>query len=94
MSFFVRFRLATLALMLTVSHVALISHVTAHFEPELETCELCVSQAQPIAAIPSADHPVQTASGIEEFWPAATHRPPFTSPGSSFHPRAPPIQSS
>ncbi|MBT8048922.1 MAG: hypothetical protein HKN57_00155 [Xanthomonadales bacterium] len=52
-----------LALMLAVSHVALVSHVTAHFSPDLELCELCVSQAQFQAAIPAADHvcPVQSA---------------------------------
>ena len=44
-----------LAVMVAVSHLALVSHVTAHFEPALEECELCVSQAQPLAAIPVAD---------------------------------------
>ena len=43
-----------LALMVAVGHLALVSHVTAHFEPALEECELCVSQAQPLAAIPAA----------------------------------------
>lgn len=49
----VRLRLLVLALMVAVSHVALVSHVTAHFEPALEHCELCVSQPQPLAAIPA-----------------------------------------
>ena len=48
-----RIRITILALMLVVSHVALMSHVTAHFEPQLEQCELCVSQAQLFTAIPS-----------------------------------------
>jgi hypothetical protein len=52
----VRIRIAILVLMLAVSHVALISHVTAHFEPDLEQCELCVSQAQLLAGIPCSDH--------------------------------------
>ena len=49
-------RIAILALMLVVSHVALLSHVTAHFEPGLGQCELCVSQAQLLTAIPPADY--------------------------------------
>jgi hypothetical protein len=48
-------RIVLLAFMVAVSHLALVSHVTAHFEPALEECELCVSQAQPLAAIPAAD---------------------------------------
>ena len=65
-----RIRIAILALMLVVSHVALLSHVTAHFEPRPGQCELCVSQAQLLTAISSADHatPVElqvTASRID-----------------------------
>lgn len=55
MSSRVDLRPVCLALLVAVSHLALVSHVTAHFEPALEECELCVSQAQPLAAIPSAD---------------------------------------
>ena len=44
-----------LAFLVAVSHVALVSHVTAHFAPALEQCELCVSQAQPLAAIPALE---------------------------------------
>ena len=58
-----RTRIAILALMLVVSHVALMSHVTAHFEPELEQCELCVSQAQLLTAIPSSDDGIPTDPG-------------------------------
>ena len=50
-----RIRIAILALMLVVSNVALLSHVTAHFEPGPGQCELCVSQAQLLTAISSAD---------------------------------------
>jgi len=42
-----------LAFMVAISHLALVSHVTAHFKPALADCELCVSQAQPLAAIPA-----------------------------------------
>ena len=59
-----RIRIAILALMLVVSHVALMSHVTAHFEPQLEQCELCVSQAQLFTAIPSSDHGFPVDQGI------------------------------
>ena len=50
-----RIKVLVLALMLGASHVALISHATAHFSPNLEQCELCVSQAQLFGAIPSSD---------------------------------------
>ena len=59
-----RIRIAILALMLVVSHVALMSHVTAHFEPQLEQCELCVSQGQLFTAIPSPDHGAAVEPGI------------------------------
>jgi hypothetical protein len=50
-----RVKILLLALMVAASHVALISHAAAHFQPALEQCELCVSQAQPLAAIPAAE---------------------------------------
>ena len=50
-----RIRIVLLALMLAVSHITLMSHVTAHFQPNLEQCELCVGQAQLFTALPSAD---------------------------------------
>lgn len=53
----VAIRRLLLVLLIGASHLALVSHVTAHFQPELEQCELCVSQAQPQAAIPSAETP-------------------------------------
>lgn len=56
-----RFRLLLLALMVTASHVALVSHAAAHFQPALEECELCVSQAQPLAAIPAAESDLPVA---------------------------------
>lgn len=54
----VAIRTALLALILVASHVALVSHVTAHFEPEMEQCELCVSQAQLLSAVASCDHAI------------------------------------
>ena len=50
-----RVKILLLALMVAASHVALVSHAAAHFQPALEHCELCVSQAQPLAAIPAAE---------------------------------------
>lgn len=47
-----KYRPALLALMLVLTQVALASHMTAHFFPHLDECELCVSQAHPVAAIP------------------------------------------
>jgi hypothetical protein len=52
---FARMRVFLLALMLAASHIALASHVTAHFSPNLEKCELCVSHAQLLTAVPTAD---------------------------------------
>ena len=60
----VRFRYLLLALMVTASHVALVSHAAAHFQPSLEQCELCVSQAHPLAAIPTAEPPPAADGGI------------------------------
>jgi len=66
-------KMLILALMLAVSHVALISHVTAHFSPDLEQCELCVSQAQLFTAIPAAEQGMP-------FDPGFGMPPPDTSP--------------
>ena len=51
-------RITVLALMLAVSHVALVSHVTAHFDPKFEQCELCVGQAKFNHAISSSEQVV------------------------------------
>ncbi len=72
---FARWRYLLLALMVAASHVALVSHVAAHFQPALEQCELCVSQAQPLAAIPAAEH----ASSVE-YAPPASQSPAATLP--------------
>ena len=66
-----RLRLLLLCLMVTVSHVALISHVTAHFQPALEQCELCVSQAHPLAAVPAAEPAYFAIPAV-----ALSYRPP------------------
>jgi len=83
-------RIAILALMLVVSHVALMSHVTAHFEPQLEQCELCVSQAQLFSAIPSSDHglPVDQGTTVSHF--DTQQRVILARHCLSFHQRAPP----
>jgi len=86
-------RITILALLLAVSHVALISHVTAHFEPELEPCELCVSQAELLFAIPSSDHGVaiDTLFGLANF---ENHQyPPPDGRNFTFQQRAPPATS-
>ena len=86
-------RISLLALMLVVSHIALISHVTAHFEPELEQCELCVSQSQLLSAVPSSDRAivVDTQFGEADFESRQCRHPGrhcFT-----HQQRAPPLQS-
>lgn len=62
-------RLVLLAFLVAVSHVALLSHVTAHFEPALEQCELCVSQAQPLAAIPASGPWIDAPPVAAASWP-------------------------
>jgi hypothetical protein len=91
---FARWRYLLLALMVAASHVALMSHVAAHFQPALEQCELCVSQAQPLAAIPAAEH----ASSVE-YAPPTSQSPAATLPQlaalvKAHHPRDPPASSS
>jgi hypothetical protein len=50
-----RLRVVALALMLVASQAALACHTAAHFSPDLEKCELCVSHAQLLTAVPVAD---------------------------------------
>jgi hypothetical protein len=79
-----------LAFMVAVGHLALVSHVTAHFEPALEECELCVSQAQPLAAIPA----VGPSAAVPPVSAALVPAPPMGAVGRVFHvpylQRAPP----
>jgi hypothetical protein len=86
-------RIFLLVLMLAVSHVALISHVTVHFSPDLEQCELCVSYAQQLAAIPSGAQDAQLE-------PAPVNQPLVTlrngaavTPPNAHRQRAPPALS-
>ena len=88
-----RIRIAILALMLVASHVALMSHVTAHFEPQLEQCELCVSQAQLLTAIPSSDHGAPVDQGITVSHFDTPQRVISASHYRAYHQRAPPIPS-
>ena len=88
-----RFRIVLLALMLAVSHVALLSHAAGHFEPALEQCELCFGQSQLLSAIPSCHHDFFVDPGLD--------RPADQPPGANFsgrhepayHQRAPPAPS-
>jgi hypothetical protein len=89
-----RCHLLMLALMVAVSHVALISHVTAHFRPALEQCELCVSQAHPLAAIPVAEPVTFLASAITLNWPEPAARPRAAAAAHPYFQRAPPVPSS
>jgi len=86
-----RFRIIVLAMMLAVSHVALISHVTAHFAPNLEQCDLCVSQAQLLAAIPSPDHNFQVEFGLEDRQTPSSTCALHARSTKAFSQRAPPI---
>jgi len=88
-----RFRITLLALLLAASHVALASHMTAHFAPDLEKCELCVSQAQLFSAIPSSDQgfPVEPGHSVLQL-PFAKYAVPVRF-SRAYHSRAPPLLS-
>ena len=77
--------------MLAVSHVALLSHVTAHFEPDVEQCELCVSQAELLSAIPAANHCLPVAPETGGFLPATRFCPVTTRSSHNYLQRAPPV---
>lgn len=89
-----RLRFLLLALMVAASHVALVSHVAAHFQPSVEQCELCVSQAQPLAAIPTAESEAcaPVAAATTRF--PATVRSILAAPLHPWFQRAPPVTSS
>jgi len=89
-----RVRFLLLALMVAASHVALVSHVAAHFQPSLEQCELCVSQAQPLAAIPPAEPALAPAYASAGNLPAPQSRVPPARVVGTPHQRAPPGASS
>ena len=89
-----RLRILLLALMVVASHVALVSHVAAHFQPALEQCELCVSQAQPLAALPTADSQACTPVAAVMTRSNAAVRPILSSAAHPWFQRAPPVPSS
>ncbi|MCW8871754.1 MAG: hypothetical protein OQK01_03945 [Xanthomonadales bacterium] len=89
-----RFRLLLLALMVAVSHVALVSHVTAHFQPNLDQCELCVSQAHPLAAIPAAESQACAECGPMAGLPTLVTRSCAVVVTHPYQQRAPPVLSS
>lgn len=83
-------RLVLLAFLVAVSHVVLLSHVTAHFAPALEQCELCVSQAQPLAAIPASGPSVALPPSAAVSWPTLAVSPAHRSSYIPYLQRAPP----
>jgi len=88
-----RLRIIILVLVLATSHVALMNHVSSHFLPALEKCQLCVSQAQLQAGIPSADQGFAFTPG---FFLCEFDSSPSAIPGQDFnvyHSRAPPFTS-
>jgi len=88
-----KYRPALLALMLVLTQVALASHMTAHFFPHLDECELCVSQAHPAAAIP----PTQALIPSHALVQRAVFEIPRATEGAqvirSYRQRAPPTTS-
>jgi hypothetical protein len=88
-----RLRFLVLALLVAASHVALISHVTAHFQPALEQCELCVSQAHPLAAVPVAETVAYVPAAVVLDGPPPPARPHAAAPERPYSQRAPPTAS-
>ena len=91
---FGRCRFLLLALMVAASHVALVSHVAAHFQPALEQCELCVSQAQPLAAIPAAEYVSSVECAPSTRLSPVAALPHIAALVQSHHQRDPPASSS
>ena len=89
-----RLRFLVLALLVAMSHVVLISHVTAHFQPALGQCELCVSQAHPLAAVPIAATAAYCPSAAVMDWPEPAARPAAADRERPYYQRAPPTASS
>jgi len=88
-----RFRYLLLALMVTASHVALVSHAAAHFRPSLEQCELCVSQAHPLAAIPTPESLPVVNGVIGTVLQPVVALPHIASVENPQQPRGPPVSS-
>jgi hypothetical protein len=80
-----------LVFMLVVSNLALVSHVTAHFQPQWAECELCVNHFQPVAALPSADHAIHVDRMATDAECVEPSEPVQTRPHNANPPRAPPI---
>jgi len=89
-----RLKYLLLAVMVATSHVALVSHVLAHFQPAVDECELCVSQAQPQAAVPAAEAVIDLLSVPVVALPPALPLPHIAFFDSSHCQRAPPPASS
>jgi len=89
-----RLRFILLALMVAASHVALVSHVAAHFQPALDQCELCVAQAQPLAALPVAESEACVPAVAVTIQSNAAARPILASVAHPWFQRAPPFASS
>jgi len=89
-----RLKYLLLALMVVVSHVVLVSHAVAHFQPALEQCELCVSQAQPLAAIPAAEAPPAVDPAPSAVLPVSSRPAPGAAIVRPQRQRAPPGSSS
>jgi hypothetical protein len=90
----IRFRRLLLALLVTVSHMALVSHVAAHFQPSLDHCELCVSQAHPLAAIPMAEAVPSAVCRPAAGLPPAEPLSLIPATEHTHQPRGPPVASS
>jgi len=88
-----RYRPALLALMLLLTQVAVASHLTAHFHPQLDQCPLCVSQAHPMAAIPPSQPILQALGEAQQALFVVPLSPQAQSEDRAYHQRAPPVPS-
>lgn len=86
-----RYRPALLALMLLLTQVAVASHLTAHFHPQIDHCPLCVSQAHPMAAIPPSQPVLQAVDEAQQALFIVPPPPPAQSVDRAYYQRAPPL---
>ena len=91
MRYFATCRIIALALLLAISHTALVQHETAHSDTELGQCELCFSHAQSPTATIQSDQFAAVDSGKFTYSGAALRTLVFRVAVHPYHSRAPPF---
>jgi len=86
----ISYRSIILALILAISQVAVASHEAAHFESDFASCELCISQAQPLSATSNFGCSAVLEPGLYHFEYESLPLLITFSPGLVYRQRAPP----